>query len=286
MLRNDIQRITGLTRKALEYYEEKGFIHPRRLENGYREYSEKDAEILNKIALFKKLGLTITEIKDCLKSDGATASIFLRRKEQELESDKKRKVVFDLYIKGENTDLINEKLAVIEAEDSIYKRLERAFPGYLGQCLFAAYQPFLQEPLSKDGEEAFKKYIQYLDSLPTFELSREEQDYVDELSSSFNMKTLKEVNEAKIAAVESYEKWHNENKDTISIYDRYLNSDDYKTSPMKNIQDQLKTFLIDHHYYEVAIPLIRQFSKSYDHYYKKLTEASDYYLKQKGDAPQ
>jgi len=31
---------------------------------------------------------------------------------------------------------------------------------------------------------------------------------------------------------------------------------------------------------------IRQFSKSYDHYYKKLTEASDYYLKQKGDAPQ
>ena len=72
----------------------------------------------------------------------------------------------------------------------------------------------------------------------------------------------------------------------ISIYDRYLNSDDFKTSPMKTIQDQLKTFLIDHHYYEVAIPLIRQFSKSYDHYYKKLTEASDYYLKQKGDAPQ
>ena len=55
----------------------------------------------------------------------------------------------------------------------------------------------------------------------------------------------------------------------FSIFDRYLNSDDYKTSPMKNIQDQLKTFLINHHYYEVAIPLIRQFSKSYDHYYKK-----------------
>ena len=53
---------------------------------------------------------------------------------------------------------------------------------------------------------------------------------------------------------------------------------------MKNIQDQLKTFLIDHHYYGVPIPLITQFSKSYDLDYKKLTEASDYYLKQKGDA--
>lgn len=149
MLRNDIQKITGLTRKALEYYEGKGFIHPRRLENGYREYSEKDVEILNKIALFKKLGLTITEIKDCLKTDGATPSSILRRKEQELESDEKRKVVFDLYIKGADTDLINEKLEVIEAEDSIYRRLERAFPGYLGQCLFAAYQPFFAGALVK-----------------------------------------------------------------------------------------------------------------------------------------
>ena len=103
---------------------------------------------------------------------------------------------------------------------------------------------------------------------------------------TIDLKNLKEADESKIATIESNEKWHNENKDTISIYDRYLNSDDYKTSPMKNIQDQLKTFLMDHHYYEVAIPLIRQFSKSYDHYYKKLTEASDYYLKQKGDAPQ
>ena len=149
MLRNDIQRITALTRKALEYYEEKGFIHPRRLENGYREYSEKDVEILNKIAFFKKLGLTITEIKDCLKSDGSTASSILRRKEQELECDEKRKVVFDLYIKGADTDLINEKLAVIEAEDSIYKRLERAFPGYLGQCYLLPINLFYRIPCQK-----------------------------------------------------------------------------------------------------------------------------------------
>ena len=80
MLRNDIQKITGLTRKALEYYEGKGFIHPRRLENGYREYSEKDVEILNKIALFKKLGLSITEIKDCLKSDGLLHLVFSEEK--------------------------------------------------------------------------------------------------------------------------------------------------------------------------------------------------------------
>ena len=75
------------------------------------------------------------------------------RKEQELESDEKRKVVFDLYIEGADTDLINEKLAVIETEDSLYKRLETF--RILGQCLFAALSAFYRS-LVKDGEEAFK----------------------------------------------------------------------------------------------------------------------------------
>lgn len=46
MLRNEIQSKTGLTRKAIEYYEEKGLIRPQKSENGYRDYSQKDLEIL------------------------------------------------------------------------------------------------------------------------------------------------------------------------------------------------------------------------------------------------
>lgn len=57
MLRNEIQEKTGLTRKALEYYEEKGFIHPEKMENGYRNYSEEDLHYLKTIMMYKKLGL-------------------------------------------------------------------------------------------------------------------------------------------------------------------------------------------------------------------------------------
>ena len=39
MLRSEIQKETGLTRKAIEYYEDKGLIHPQKSENGYRDYS-------------------------------------------------------------------------------------------------------------------------------------------------------------------------------------------------------------------------------------------------------
>ena len=63
MKRNDAQKKTGLTRKALEYYEEQGLVMPLREENGYRRYSEKDIDKLNEISLYRKMGLSVSEIK-------------------------------------------------------------------------------------------------------------------------------------------------------------------------------------------------------------------------------
>lgn len=48
---------------------------------------------------------------------------------------------------------------------------------------------------------------------------------------------------------------------------------------MKKTYDKLKKYMEDNNYYQTAIPLIRQFSKTYDDYYKKLLEANDEYMK-------
>lgn len=69
MLRSEIQKITGLTRKAIEYYEDKGLINPRKLENGYRDYGDRELMILTKISLLRKLGISLTDIERCLPSD-------------------------------------------------------------------------------------------------------------------------------------------------------------------------------------------------------------------------
>lgn len=61
MLRNEVQNKTGLTRKAIEYYEEKGLIKPTRTINGYRDYSEEDLQILAKVSQLRKVGLTIPQ---------------------------------------------------------------------------------------------------------------------------------------------------------------------------------------------------------------------------------
>ena len=282
MLRNEVQDKTNLSRKAIEYYEEKGLIHPIKLENGYRDYSDEDVEVLKKISLLRNLGLSISEIALYLDSKEEVLASILRRKEHELDICEKRKNVLNLIVKGESIDLINEELAIIEAQETIYDKLIRIFPGYFGQLIFSSYKIFLNESLNKDEEAAFNEYIKFLDSLPNFELSKEEKDYIEAISSSFDMKALDDVNKEKLLAVENAETWLEDHKDYIKAYKEYKNTDEYKNSLIKLIQDKLKMFMQENNYYEKAIPLIRKFSKSYNAYYEKLLKANEEYLKLKG----
>lgn len=278
MLRSEIQNKTGLTRKAIEYYEDKGLINPHRLENGYKDYTEKDLDILVKVSILRKLGVSLSEIKQCVLYNSSTLSSVLRMKEHQLEVDERRKNILELIVKGEKQELIDEYIAMIEAEESIYNRLERVFPGYFGQLFFAAYLPFMNEPLTKDGEEAFIKYVSYLDNLPTFELSEGEKKFIDEISSNFDMSILKKVNEDKISTVENIEDWLEKNKDSILQYESYKNSEQYQNSLLRDIQEKLRKYMIDNNYYQVAIPLIRKFSKSYNEYYEKMIKANERFM--------
>lgn len=279
MLRNEVQDKTNLSRKAIEYYEEKGLVHPKKLENGYRDYSDEDVEVLKRISLLRNLGLSISEIALYLDSKEEALASILRRKEHELDICEKRKNVLKLIVKGESVDLINEELAIIEAQETIYDKLIRIFPGYFGQLIFSSYKIFLNESLNKDEEAAFNEYIKFLDSLPNFELSKAEKDYIEAISSSFDMKTLDDLNKEKLIAIENSKTWLEENEDYIKAYKEYKNTDEYKNGLMKSIQDKLKKFMQENNYYEKAIPLIRKFSKSYDAYYEKLLKANEEYLK-------
>lgn len=277
MFRNEVQKKIGLTRKAITYYEEKGLIHPTKLENGYRDYSEKDVAILSQISIFRKLGISISDMKQYLSNNESLTSL-LREKEHQLDREEKRKEILVLMLHGESQNRINEKINRLEAEESIYVRLKRAFPGYFGDLLFASYQPFFDEPLDEEGKEAFQQFIEYLDNLPSFVLSQEEKFYIEQISSCFDRKALKAIHQTKQEAIENVETWLQTNKECVSQYESYKNSEEYQKSPMKSIQDQLQEYMEQNKYYEIAIPLIRKFSRSYDSYYKKLLKANEQYI--------
>ena len=60
---NEVVKITGLTKKAIRFYEERALITVCRSENGYRDYSEKDIKLLEQIKLLRTAGVSITDIK-------------------------------------------------------------------------------------------------------------------------------------------------------------------------------------------------------------------------------
>ncbi len=65
----EVEQCLEVPRATVRFYEKEGLITPKRGANGYREYSSEDVEKLRKIIIFRKLGMSITDIEDVL--DGA-----------------------------------------------------------------------------------------------------------------------------------------------------------------------------------------------------------------------
>ncbi|MCM1992162.1 MerR family transcriptional regulator [Oceanirhabdus seepicola] len=61
---NEVKNKTGLTKKAIDYYEERELIKADRSDNGYREYDEKHILRLKEIAMLRKLDFSINEINN------------------------------------------------------------------------------------------------------------------------------------------------------------------------------------------------------------------------------
>ena len=59
----DVEIKTGLDRATIRFYEKENILTPERAENGYRNYSDADVELLLKIKLLRKLGVNLPTIK-------------------------------------------------------------------------------------------------------------------------------------------------------------------------------------------------------------------------------
>lgn len=103
---NKVEELVGITKKNIRFYEEKGLLSPaRNAENGYREYSDADVMMLQKIKLLRQLSIPIEEIlklqkgyltlEDCMRRH----IIFLNREEENIKQ--KKSVCSQLEVSGE-----------------------------------------------------------------------------------------------------------------------------------------------------------------------------------------
>jgi DNA-binding transcriptional MerR regulator len=120
---NEAERLTGIAKRTIRYYEEARLLSVERDRNtGYRIYKEEDIDILRKIKLYRNIGIPIREIRAAMGKAASPSEPLLKRL-QELDSQ-----ISSLQMKKElllsllNNDRLQQAGAelIYDMEDIIY----------------------------------------------------------------------------------------------------------------------------------------------------------------------
>ena len=84
-----VEDMLGVTKQALIYYEKEGLILPQRLDNRYRDYTQKDIDIIKLILLLRSMEISIDEIKLIL-NDQLSIREALQQKQDFIHDSQKR----------------------------------------------------------------------------------------------------------------------------------------------------------------------------------------------------
>ena len=178
--------------KVILYYEKENFISPKKLSNGYRDYSNEDIKILQEISLYRKLDISVKDIMTILKSKDKREILnrIVIEKEQKEIRLKIDKIHLERLIEGDmsineifrlNDEIIQEEK---KSGEFIKRELKRAFPKGFGEYMAYHFSPYLNEPLdTMEKIKAWHNIVEFLDNIPQFKIPKFIQIG---LASSFN----------------------------------------------------------------------------------------------------
>lgn len=128
---NDVEKITGLTAKAIRLYESKGLINVSREENGYRNYSESDVEALKEIKLFRRIGIAISDIKLYLFGVVSLDELIEKRKAEILKESGKNSEIYGIC----ESISAKSSLEALENNESFTENEKARNGGYGTSCV-------------------------------------------------------------------------------------------------------------------------------------------------------
>lgn len=186
---------TGLTKKAIKYYESEGLINPsKKCENNYREYSDEDIVKLNLIGALRALDIPIADIKNVVIGEKSLSEALmdaLKKVDESINHLKKSKLIIASLIdknlndykgSGEQIRKLRETLELSkdDKKEFISNTLLRIFPGNFGRVFVTMYEPFLKVIIDNDEKKkTWLKLVEFLDSA-------DEVDENDNLIKEFN----------------------------------------------------------------------------------------------------
>lgn len=293
MLINEVCSLTGLTKKAMSYYEEQGLIKPKKKSNGYREYSVDDIALLNEISLYRKLDISIRDIKLIIKSKNKkdTLNKILEGKHKKEIQIKMQKIFLEMVINNNfNEDYIKElNEEIIKAEKSegqfIKRELMRAFPSGLGKYLAYHFAPYLNEPLDTlEKYNAWSKIIEFLDNVPEIKIPRiiemSYENITDEMHKQINDNVKDEMDKMFNATGEELEEYKKKLLDRIEKQnDKSLLKE---LNPLYKFKKQFNEFFNSSGYYDIFLPNMKIISREYKEYHDNLMRLNDKLYKELG----
>lgn len=159
---NEVTQQVDLSKRAIKYYEEQGLLTVKKDSNGYRNYTEKNLTTLKEIAVYRKLGINISDIKQLLKSkDTQLLETIYEQKASDLHLQQEQLEALRSYIQDHNVDRIYESVDY----QTIAQALQDMIPGFYGYYFMNHFMPYLQIPITtKEQRIAYENIIQFWDN--------------------------------------------------------------------------------------------------------------------------
>lgn len=190
---NDVIKETGLTKKAIYFYEEMGLISPEKdRENNYREYTIDDVNSLSIVSALRRLDFSVKEVRQILAGKESPAEAVKRKLKDvgneilRLQENKKILEQFDLN-GAPDLDALKDLAERLDGESKnisgyMQKELDRIMPGNVGKMFAIHYGQFLDEPLDTEAkEEAWRSLIGYLDAQEELEYPEDIREIVEQM---------------------------------------------------------------------------------------------------------
>ena len=177
----DAAEKTGLTKRAIKYYEGEGLIMPlKNIQNNYREYTCQDVIKLNLIGALRVVGIPIAQIKTVIDGNKSIPEVMakaLSRIDKDIENlEKSRLIILNIIEKnltdydtaGEHIKLLREtlELSIGEKKEYISNALRRIFPGTYGESFIINSEPFLNIVIdNEEKRRVWLKLVEVLDEI-------------------------------------------------------------------------------------------------------------------------
>lgn len=283
MLINEIAKKCKITKKAVQYYTQQGLIVPAVMENGYHIFSEQDEEILKQVVLYRKLGLSISEIKGVLRNHKELTSI-LHQRTLEIEREKLKQELLKRIENGEKVENLETEINNINSNAIIVKRLLELFPSYYGKFFALNFSRYLSGKIeTEEQKKAFQQIIEFFDNVPDINLPEDLQQYLDEYlevySSEEGTKIISDILQKKDHAMQNIDEFVENHKEILDDYNKLKQTEEFKNSPAFRLMEYMKQFCTNNGYYDVFIPAMRKLSPLYNEYYEQMLKANDEFVR-------